>query len=233
MEVRISREPGCHEKRGVQKRQTFGTRVVERVTPSEFFKTLLHLEDCGLIQALSDASVPLHLRRGELLVREGSLPDTVPMLVRGIVRGFYFDEDGQEITDCFAVQAGSPVMATARLRIPSPLYLDVLTDSDFLAVPIPEVQRLLDEYPELLRLYNRLLIQSFSTHWEIKAILRRGTAMQRYQWFLSAYPGLIDRISNKYVASFLGMTPVTLSRLRRILREQADADQTAGERRRI
>lgn len=191
------------------------------MVPSDFFRTLLHLEDGGLLRALSDVSVPLHLRRGELLMREGMLPDMVPILVRGIVRGFYFDVDGQEITDCFAVQAGSPVMAAAGLRVPSPLYLDVLTDSDFLTISIPEVQRLLDQYPELLRLYNRLLIQSFSTHWEIKAILRRGTAMERYQWFLHTYPGLIDRISNKYVASFLGMTPVTLSRLRRVLREQA------------
>lgn len=198
------------------------------MTPSEFFKTGLQLTDRELIRALSDASAPLHLRRGELLVREGSLPDSVPILVQGIVRGFYFDVDGQEITDCFAVQAGSPVMSAAGLRMPSPLYLDVLTDSDFWTIPIPAVQRLLDEYPELLHLYNRLLIQSFSTHWEIKAILRRGSAMQRYQWFLSAYPGLIDRISNKYVASFLGMTPVTLSRLRRALREQGVSGEAAG-----
>ena len=48
----------------------------------------------------------------------------------------------------------------------------------------------------------------------------RNTAMQRYQWFLEAYPGFIDKVSNKHIASFLGMTPVTLSRLRRVLREK-------------
>ena len=43
--------------------------------------------------------------------------------------------------------------------------------------------------------------------------------MGRYQWFLKKYPGLIDEVSNKHIASFLGMTPVTLSRLRQKLKE--------------
>ena len=43
--------------------------------------------------------------------------------------------------------------------------------------------------------------------------------MQRYQWFLENYPGLIHTLNNKHIASFLGMTPVTLSRLRHQLRK--------------
>lgn len=58
------------------------------------------------------------------------------------------------------------------------------------------------------------------SHWELKRVLNSCTAVQRYQWFLEEYPGLIDRVSNKYIASFLGMTPVTLSWLRRTLREE-------------
>ncbi|MEQ2617002.1 hypothetical protein AAAT94_07475 [Intestinimonas aquisgranensis] len=42
--------------------------------------------------------------------------------------------------------------------------------------------------------------------------------MERYQWFLEAYPGLIDQVTHRYVASFLEMSPVTLSRLRSALR---------------
>lgn len=136
------------------------------------------------------------------MIREGDRPIFVPFLLRGIVRGFLLDVNGHEITDCFAVQPGIPVMTAADLRMPSPLYLEATVPCDFLAVPVSEIQRLLGEYSELQSLYNQLLIDSFSMHWEIKLTLCRSTAMQKYQWFLQKYPGLINQISHKYIASF-------------------------------
>jgi len=74
-------------------------------------------------------------------------------------------------------------------------------------------------------LYNRVLIAAIAAldeHWRMKQVLHQYTALQRYQWFLETYPGLVDRVSNKNIASFLGMSPVTLSRLRRTMREQRE-----------
>ena len=180
------------------------------MTPRDVFEKTLHLTDSEVIEALSDACTPLHLAAGDFLIREGEKPTVGPFLLKGIVRGFLFDVNGREITDCFAVQPGIPVMTSADLQAPSPLSMDALVPSDFLTIPIPELQRL----------YNQLLIASFSMHWEIKLTLCRDTAMQKYRWFLRKYPGLVDQISNKCIASFLGMTPVTLSKLRRVLREK-------------
>lgn len=188
--------------------------------PQDVFEKTLGLTDPDLIQELIDACTPLHLKSGDFLIREGDMPTVVPFLLKGIVRGFLFDVNGREITDCFAVQPGIPVMTSADLRVPSPFSMEAMVDSEFLTIPIVEIQRLLEKYSELQQLYNQLLIFSFSMHWEIKLTLCRNTAMQKYQWFLEKYPGLIDRISNKCIASFLGMTPVTLSKLRRVLREK-------------
>lgn len=188
--------------------------------PQDVFEKTLGLTDPDLIQELIDACTPLHLKAGDFLIREGDMPTVVPFLLKGIVRGFLFDVNGREITDCFAVQPGIPVMTSADLRVPSPFSMEAMVDSEFLTIPIVEIQRLLEKYSELQQLYNQLLIFSFSMHWEIKLTLCRNTAMQKYQWFLEKYPGLIDRISNKCIASFLGMTPVTLSKLRRVLREK-------------
>lgn len=188
--------------------------------PQDVFEKTLGLTDPDLIQELIDACTPLHLKAGDFLIREGDMPTVVPFLLKGIVRGFLFDVNGREITDCFAVQPGIPVMTSADLRVPSPFSMEAMVDSEFLTIPIVEIQRLLEKYSELQQLYNQLLIFSFSMHWEVKLTLCRNTAMQKYQWFLEKYPGLIDRISNKCIASFLGMTPVTLSKLRRVLREK-------------
>ena len=71
------------------------------------------------------------------------------------------------------------------------------------------------------QLYANLVLRSAKRHWEIKTVLYQYTATQKYQWFLQAYPELICHVSGRHIASFLGMTPVTLSRLKRTLHEQA------------
>ena len=54
-------------------------------------------------------------------------------------------------------------------------------------------------------------------------MLYKYTAKERYEWFLEKYPGLIDQITNKYIASFLRMSPVTLSRLKTLYKNKAAA----------
>ena len=190
------------------------------MTPLEMFVDALHLTDPALVKALIEASVPLHLDRGELLIREGERPTVVPFLLEGIVRGYLFDENGREITDCFAVQPGSPVMPAADFQQPSPLYLEAVVACEFLVVSLADIQRLLVKYEELQQFYHQQLLDSFARHWEIKTTLCRSSAMQRYQWFLEKYPGLINQVHHRSIASFLGMTPVTLSRQRSALLQE-------------
>lgn len=195
----------------------------------EFFSQNFELSDPAVISALSASSAPRHLNEGELLLREGEVQHEVPFLVHGVIRGFYFDENGKEITDCLVVQPGMPAVAMAEIEKRSSLYLQALEESDLLVISIHDVRDLLDRYPVLMKIYNQLLVAAFSTHWELKAIVCREKATERYKWFLQRYPGLIERISNKYIASFLGITPVTLSRIRRQLRDQKDVVETTND----
>ena len=88
-----------------------------------------------------------------------------------------------------------------------------------LKIPAAYYDKMLEEYPQLYRLYSCFLLDALKRHWEVKAAMYQYDAMDRYQWFLRAYPDLHRHVSGKHVASFLGMTQVTLSRLRRTLRE--------------
>ena len=69
------------------------------------------------------------------------------------------------------------------------------------------------------RLYSGFLMDALRRLWEVKAAMYQYDAMERYRWFMQAYPNLCSHVSGKHIASFLGMTQVTLSRLRRTLRE--------------
>ena len=110
-------------------------------------------------------------------------------------------------------------MAAVVLQEPSIVSIEAMTECDLLTIEANALQQLLQAHIELVWIYNTLLMQSLKAHWQIKTMLGQHTAMERYQWFLQAYPGLIDQVNNRHIASFLGMSPVTLSRLRRVLRE--------------
>lgn len=191
------------------------------ITAYDFYQSIFCLKDRDLIKELVSATDIRHLKKGEFVVRIGEVQKDVYFLETGIARGYFLDINGKDVTDCFGFRCGTAAVSFGQLELnaPSPMTIEMLEDGNFFCVPISAVMRLQKHYEEAMMLYNHLLIAALRVHWELKRVLNSYTAVQRYQWFLEEYPGLIDRVSNKYIASFLGMTPVTLSRLRSTLRE--------------
>ena len=188
------------------------------------YREIMGIQNVELCKWLEEKTERLHLDRGEYLIRQGQAQTVIPFLMKGVIRGFYLAEDGSEITDCLITQKGYPVVGGVDYTRPSPVYLDALTDCDLLTIPVGEVTDMLERNPEAMLFYNRILKEAFNQYWQTQNKMIRGTAMERYMWFLETYPGLIDQISNRYVASFLGMTTVTLSRLRSELRKQNEKE---------
>lgn len=198
------------------------------ITAYEFYRNIFHLEDREFIQELVSVTEIRHLKKGEHVVHIGEVQKDVYFLETGIARGYFLDINGKDVTDCFGFRQGTAVVAFGELDldVPSSMTIEMLEEGSFFCIPVEVVIRLQQHYKEAMALYNQLLITALKEHWELKRVLNSYTAVQRYQWFLKEYPGLIDKVSNKYIASFLGMTPVTLSRLRRTLREEQKSDGT-------
>lgn len=192
------------------------------ITAYDFYKDVFHLKEEELLQQFSKITKIRNVKRGEYVVQIGEVLREVYFMKKGITRGYFLDINGKDVTDFFSFCCGSTVMPFCQLELdnPFPMTIEVLEDSQFFCIAISDLIELQYKYVEVMMLYNRLLIKALNEHWKLKQILNSYTAVQRYQWFLEEYPGLIGKVSNKYIASFLGMTPVTLSRLRRTLREK-------------
>lgn len=197
------------------------------ITADDFYRNVFHLKDENLIQEIVNATEIRHLKKGEFVVRIGEVQNDVYFLETGIARGYFLDVNGKDVTDCFGFRCGTAAVSFGQLEVdvPSSMTIEMLEDGRFFCVPISIVIRLQKNYEEAMTLYNQLLIAAMKAHWELKRVLNSCTAVQRYQWFLDEYPGLIGKVSNKYIASFLGITPVTLSRLRRTLREGKQSEE--------
>ena len=198
----------------------------------EFLRNEFHLENDEVIRRLEEDAKIEMVKRGCKLVENGEVPAYLMVLLEGVYRGYLLDEEGIDVTDCLAFRRGDIVMGCNHLGQPSIINIEMVTNGEILMIPMTTVLPLLETSPELWRLYNQFLQEGLVRHWNCKMLLLRCSAMERYQRFLEQYPGLIDVVNNKHVASFLGMTPVTLSRLRRQLRQAEEAktgEDTSGK----
>ena len=196
---------------------------------AEFFLNVLSLSDPEVLRQILPVTKLRHLEKDELLVRAGEIQTEISFLSKGILRGFLLDAEGHDVTDCFAVTPGAAAMATVSLDRPSVTNIEALTEAEVISFPTEIAMRLMEENADLVRVHNRLLQSALDFHWQLKTVLCQYDAMGRYQWFLRSFPGLIDQVSNKHIASLLGMTPVTLSRLRSTLRQEKAAGRSAPQ----
>lgn len=201
-------------------------RTVFSLRTEEFLAFYCGIPGGGALSALAGVSAVRHLAPGETLIRAGERQMELALLAYGTVRGYYFDGDGQEITDCIVAEPGMPVLAGSDLEEPARLCVEAVTETELVAVPAGALCRLILQHPELLRACRRVMARAWSAHWESRTVAARWSAVRRYEWFLRRYPGLSGQVSQKHIASFLGMTPVTLSRVRRKARERAEEDGT-------
>lgn len=185
----------------------------------QFCSEILKVSDKQLARDLAACAKVSMQPKGTVLLRAGERQSQMHFLMSGFCRGYFIDEYGNDITDCFAWKPGDPVIAANGLSGPSPISIETLEMSEMISISMEDQKNLMERYPVLHRVELQMLQESFNRHWEAKWMLYQHTALQRYQWFCGAYPGVIDRVKHTYVASFLHMTPVTLSRLRRELRE--------------
>lgn len=169
-----------------------------------FYTKILKIQNTEILKELIEVSKYESLDKGKIIVREGD--DNVTrthFLLKGIIRGFFIDDEGNEITDCFCTKCGSPTIVRYGLNIIPAVTLEALTECEIITIPLSKIDELQQKYIEVDLIYNNLLLTAFAEHWEAKTILYRFNAMERYKWFLNKYPGLIDKISKKYIASFL------------------------------
>lgn len=186
----------------------------------QFYQKLLPKAGKDLIEEAVAVSRVRVFPAGTPLVTRGSAPTCLHFLLHGVIRGYVIDADGREITDCLACRCGEPLMADNDFHQQASVTMEALEDATVVEVPLEQVERMLAKYPELWEVYEQLVVWSADLHRQLKMLLYQYSAAQRYRWFLDNYPGVIDRIPHRYVASYLNMTPVTLSKMRHQLRQQ-------------
>jgi len=151
------------------------------------------------------------IKKGTLLQEVGQCPQVAYEVKKGLLRSFFVDEGGKEHTFMFAPEGWiiADLEASAFGRA-TRLAIEALEDSEV------ELRRMLDGVLEGSDAKSEFNLM----HRRAGALQRRvlmmmsTSALERYEFFLDTYPQLSGRISQKLIASYLGITPQALSKLR-------------------
>lgn len=187
------------------------------MTLGDFFSGVLEIEDTLLIQDLCEISKIVEPKKGELLIRIGEEQKGLLFLIEGICRGYFVAEDGREVTDSFIHRCGTPMMTGHAIDGAAVVNLIAETDVKCVRVEVQPLMRRLSESAILMRLQNQMFMKSLEEQVKMKHVMCFERAKARYLWFLDNYEGLIDVVRHKDIASFLGIEPESLSRIRKQL----------------
>ena len=186
------------------------------MTASELYTTIYPIQDPELRTELIRRTSRSFFRKGQMILPQADKGKEILFLGEGIARGFILDSVGRDITIWFNNVPGDIVTGSIDLGLAedSVVNLEMLTEGDVLSLALADLAFLQDKYQEVLILQNRILATMLERHWTSKLMLYKAESREKYSWFLKEYPGLIEKVSHKKIASFLGMSPVTLSRIR-------------------
>jgi CRP-like cAMP-binding protein len=157
------------------------------------------------------------LRRKQYLLQEGDIWKLIAFVVKGCLRTYTVDEQGLEHINSFSIEnwwAGDrESLLTGK---PSIYNIDAVEDSEILLITHENYNMLLREIPAFNQMVTDIHNKSFIAAQKRIHIAISYTAEQKYSAFLETYPQLANRIPLHMVASYLGITPETLSRIRKL-----------------
>ena len=174
------------------------------------YSTMTHDE----LDILESVLVPMKFSKGEKVLSEGETCQNIYWIVKGLVRQYYY-KNNKELTEYMAAE-NTIMMSIESLFMekPSMQIIQALEPTLIYAMPKQELEAVAMRSVNIQILYRKILEESLIISQKRADMLRFESAQDRYQRLVKSSPQLVLRAPLVYIASYLQMTPETLSRVR-------------------
>ena len=174
------------------------------------YSTMTH-EELDLLESIL---LPIKFAKNDMILREGETCTNIYWVVKGLVRQYYY-KNGKELTEYMATENNIVMCIESLFREqPSQLQIKALEPSILIALPKADLEALAMKSVNIQILYRKILEESLIVSQHRADMLRFESAQDRYQKLVKNQPQLVLRAPLVYIASYLQMTPETLSRVR-------------------
>ncbi len=166
------------------------------------------------VALLEDAWKVIDVPKGQFVLQEGTVCDHFYYLEKGAIRIFYY-KGKREITEWLALD-DSFFMSIASFfrRIPSQLNIETLEPSRIHIIHYDDLEALSNQHLDISRLWRIQITRSLIVSQKSMDSIKFETAEQRYDRLMEERPRIIQRVPLGHIASFLGISQETLSRIR-------------------
>jgi CRP-like cAMP-binding protein len=166
------------------------------------------------IEALHQCLAKIELPKNEFLISEGQICKYLYFLDSGCVRGFY-NIDGKDITQWFGFENDFATSFRSFIaQVPTAEYIHAVEDCVLWSIAKDDINNLLKNFSEVEKLVRLIYEQYYIRLEERYANAHFKTATERYENLLQNEPHIVQRIPLGYIASYLGISQETLSRIR-------------------
>ncbi len=174
------------------------------------YSTMTHDE----LDILESVLVPKKYAKGEIVLKEGEVCKSIIYIHKGLLREFYF-KNNKEVTEYLAVE-GTIMMSIESLfrEVPSALQIEALETSVIYELPKRKLEEVALHNVNIQILYRKILEESLILSQVHADLVRFESAENRYRRMCKLTPQVVLRAPLVYIASYLQMTPETLSRVR-------------------
>ena len=166
------------------------------------------------VEVLGSILIPLKFQKGETILEEGKVCRALYFVEKGMVRQYYY-KNKKDVTEHFSFEGRIVFCIESFLKQePSRLIVEALENIILYAIPYDELHNLMVRNQEMEMLYRKILEHVAISSQEHADSQRFENAAERYDRLLREKPEIILRAPMVHIASFLQMTPETLSRVR-------------------
>jgi CRP-like cAMP-binding protein len=167
------------------------------------------------LSLVEEAAVPKKIRKRQYILQEGDVSRYISFVVKGCFRLYSIGKNGEEYSMRFAIENWwISDFDSFHSGLPSRYNIDAIEDGELLMIKKEKFDSLIETIPNFEKLVDKLAAKNYEVHQNRILSNISESAEEKYDNFIKSYPMIYERIPLHMVASFLGLSRETLSRVR-------------------
>lgn len=180
----------------------------------QFLKNIAPITDNDFADTISFFT-KLNLQKGDFFVKQDKVCQHIAFIVKGTLRIFYINNKGEETTSCFCTENNfTTSYKSFILQQPSNLSIQAIEETELLVIDYNNLQKLYKSRPIWQNIGRTVAEREYIVMEKYASVLNNETAKEKYLRLLQEQPIVIQKATVEDIASYLGITRRTLSRIR-------------------